>query len=98
MVLASWAIEGRDHPSWGSMPGRGWCSALAYLTVEFCCFPLFVLKHTIYKLAFPGETPSPVGEPCESLQPALCCRMAAWVPTPELQLGALCPPFCLPWP
>lgn len=77
-------------------PGGGGCwggpsaQPLAYLTVEFCCFCLFVLKCTIYKLAFPGKTPSPVGEPCESLQPALCRRVAACVPTPERQVGALC--------
>lgn len=77
--------KGRDCPSGG---GGCWGGAdaqpLPYPTVRFCCFRLFMLKRTIYTLAFLGKTPRPVGELCESLQPVLCCRMAAWVPTPQL--------------
>lgn len=68
--------EGTILPGGGGCWGGAGTQPLAYLTVEFCRFRLFVLKCTIYKLAFPGETPSPVEEPCKSLQPVLCCRMA----------------------
>lgn len=49
----------------------------AYPAAEFRRLRWFVSKRTIYKLAFPGETPSPVGEPCES--PSLC-RAAGALP------------------
>lgn len=70
---------------------------MASLPAELRRFRSFVSRRTIYKLAFPGETPSPVGEPCESpslrraagalpgCQPPGCSGLGAAREVPEPQ-------------
>lgn len=58
--------KGNIFPPWGGCWGGDGAQPAAYLAVELRRFRWFVLKLTIYKLAFPGETPSPAGEPCKS--------------------------------